>query len=229
MSEKSSPHHPSALRNRVFIWTELQRLLDKHVKKGSIQALEVASGSGAHVEYFAPLDDRILWQQTDRGGILPEAVYGVDGELVRNVRVPKALDLMAFEQEKSGEYSSQGDGQLQAVLSGFRCSSEVDLLYVSNLCHISPIMATRNLFTRVLPGVRPKLFVVYGPFKLHGEFTTKSNEEFDKDLRARDSSWGLRNTEELEVMAGVGEVKWILREQVEMPANNFLLVFVRKD
>ena len=50
MSSRVIQHHPAALRNRVPICEILQKIM-KSVKG---RALELGSGTGAHLEYFAP-------------------------------------------------------------------------------------------------------------------------------------------------------------------------------
>ena len=81
----------------------------------------------------------------------------------------------------------------------------------------------------VNPGGR--LFI-YGPFLVDGRPTTESNAVFDRSLRSRDGRWGLRD---VKVMADEGR-KWgmeLVEEEggggvIEMPANNFMLVFEKK-
>jgi hypothetical protein len=64
---------------------------------------------------------------------------------------------------------------------------------------------------------------LYGPYRRGGRHTAPSNEKFDADLRAHDPEWGLRDVDELaEVAARAG---FALAEIVDMPANNFSLVF----
>jgi len=53
-----------------------------------------------------------------------------------------------------------------------------------------------------------------------------ANAQFDRDLRSRDPEWGLRDLEAVGDVAG--RTGFVLAETVEMPANNFSLVFKRK-
>ena len=74
-------------------------------------------------------------------------------------------------------------------------------------------------------GGRAKL-IIYGPFTTGGAHTTESNAAFDQSLRARDPSWGYRDIEaDLGVLAQASGLELVKR--VEMPANNFLLVYSR--
>jgi hypothetical protein len=64
---------------------------------------------------------------------------------------------------------------------------------------------------------------LYGPYRRDGRHTAPSNEKFDADLRAHDPEWGLRDVDELSEIADRAGVA--LAEIVDMPANNFSLVF----
>ena len=55
-------HHPAALRNRDPIAEKLAELLDAGA---SLRALEIASGTGAHLEKFAATFPNIQWQPSE--------------------------------------------------------------------------------------------------------------------------------------------------------------------
>ena len=66
-------------------------------------------------------------------------------------------------------------------------------------------------------------FVLYGPYRYDGEFTTESNARFDQWLKARDARSGIRDIESVRSAAeGVGLQ---LKRDIAMPANNQLLMF----
>ena len=97
-------------------------------------------------------------------------------------------------------------------------------LYTANTFHIMPWsqgvrlieMAEKNL-------ARGHLFMIYGPFNYRGQWTSKSNEIFDRSLRQRDPLMGLRDFETLsETMA---KHTFDLVADHEMPANNRFLIF----
>jgi hypothetical protein len=68
---------------------------------------------------------------------------------------------------------------------------------------------------------------LYGPYRRFGRHTSQSNAQFDLDLRTHDPAWGLRDLEAVsDVAAGTG---FVLAETVQMPANNFSLVFRRRE
>ncbi|MBW8789661.1 MAG: DUF938 domain-containing protein [Rhizobium leguminosarum] len=67
------------------------------------------------------------------------------------------------------------------------------------------------------------LLLLYGPFMREGAHNAPSNAAFDAALKERNPSWGVRDIADLEQ---VGEAAGLnLRETIEMPTNNTLLVF----
>ena len=58
---------------------------------------------------------------------------------------------------------------------------------------------------------------------MRGRYTSASNAEFDKYLRARDPRSGIRNFEDLNILAAQQGMH--LLEDHAMPANNQLLVW----
>ena len=69
-----------------------------------------------------------------------------------------------------------------------------------------------------------RLFL-YGPFKRDGQHTAPSNAAFDASLRDSNPEWGVRDIDEVAVLAQHNGLK--LTEIVDMPANNLILVFER--
>lgn len=69
------------------------------------------------------------------------------------------------------------------------------------------------------------MLITYGPYKVDGEFTTESNREFDASLRARNPSWGYRDIADLKRLGLRHGLE--LERTIPMPANNFMLVFVK--
>ena len=95
-----------------------------------------------------------------------------------------------------------------------------------NLIHVAPWSATLALLegSKALLPAQHFLFL-YGPYRRFGQHISKSNEQFDSDLRAHNAEWGLRDLEAVsETAASLG---FVLAEIVEMPVNNFSLVFER--
>ena len=103
-----------------------------------------------------------------------------------------------------------------------------DAVYSSNTAHIMSWESVCAMFAGVgnclLPG---GAFCLYGPFNEGGRFTSASNEEFDRSLRARDPAQGIRDLEALESLALGQNMK--MQQQFRLPANNCLLVFQKSE
>ena len=199
-------HHPSALRNRPHILAALQELLPSfNATEGT--ALEIASGSGAHVEVFADAFPKLRWQPTELDdGACARITTCLEGRPTVNA---------AVQVDCSAPFGEWG------VPSGNA------LCYNSNMFHISPWeTAGKGLLAGAGAALRPGgVLVTYGPYKIDGEFTTESNRAFDESLRARDPRWGYRDV--ADVAAEAARHGLVLKHRRDMPANNFLLAFVK--
>ena len=69
------------------------------------------------------------------------------------------------------------------------------------------------------------ILVVYGPFKVAGEFTSASNTAFDAWLHEQAAHMGIRDLADVDALAaGAGLQRVALHS---MPANNFCVVWKR--
>ena len=190
----------ATLRNRDFILGVLRDVLPT---KGVI--LEIASGSGEHVVHFARHFPNLVFQPSDREpDALQSVAAWVKATRVTNVRAPAALD------------ASQTPWPI-ASADGIICI---------NMIHISPWEATLGLVrgaATILPSTAP--FYPYGPFNREGFATIPSNQAFDRSLRDRNPTWGLRDLEAVAVIAQ--SVGFSAPTITEMPANNLSVVFHR--
>ena len=167
--------------------------------------LEIASGSGEHGFHLAPRFRDIDWQPSDPD---PDALASIaawrEDYQGANLLEPLALD------------AASDDWPLE----------QADAILCINMVHISPWEATQGLFAgagRILPKGAP--LILYGPYIEPQVETAPSNLKFDEWLKGRDPNWGLRNTIDVESLAGQqGMVRTARRE---MPANNIVLVYRR--
>ena len=193
---------PSAERNKDPILDVLARVLPRH---GLM--LEIASGTGQHVVHFAKTLSDLTWQPSDPDAELRESIaLRVQEEQLANINSAIGLDVTKF------------PWPLQTA----------DAVVAINLIHVAPWSATLALFegANALLSTEHVLFL-YGPYRRFGHHTSESNAQFDLDLRAYNPEWGLRDLEAVsDVAAGAG---FVLAETVEMPANNFSLVFKRRE
>ena len=66
------------------------------------------------------------------------------------------------------------------------------------------------------------MFCQYGPFNVNGNYTSDSNRNFDLHLK-NEGCGGIRDLAELQEWAGTMK----LHQRIQMPANNFLLVWIK--
>jgi cyclopropane fatty-acyl-phospholipid synthase-like methyltransferase len=193
---------PSAARNREPILTVLQGVLrpDAHV-------LELASGTGEHAAFFARAMPSVTWQPSDPD---PDARASVDAwrgaEMLPNLLAPLDIDLTSLDWRTP--------------------RAHYNALIAINVIHISPWQATLGLMAgagRLLES--GGVLITYGAYKRGGAHTALSNESFDQWLKQRDPSFGVRDLEAVE--AAARDQGLALHDIVEMPANNFSLIFVR--
>lgn len=187
---------PAAQRNREPILGVLRDMLPDN---GTV--LEVASGTGEHVAFFAHEMPGLAWQPSDPSPEMRESIAAWCTGLP-NVMTPLDLD------------ASDEDWPV----------SRAEAMVCINMVHISPWAATEGLMRgagRILAGGAP--LILYGPYRRAGRELEPSNEAFDADLKGRNPGWGLRLVEDVADCAAAQGLR--LERVVDMPANNLSLVF----
>jgi len=195
---------PAFHRNHVPIWAVLERFL----KGQSGDVLEAGSGTGQHVVFFAGHTPDITWWPSDLNEAHLKSVLAWRAHAgLKNVRPPLAIDLAA------SVWPPALPEKLLAIFCG-------------NVIHIAPWRVAEGLFAGGGRHLQTggHLFL-YGPFKRDGHNTAMSNAVFDTGLRNANPEWGVRDIADLEKLAA--RCGLALREAVEMPANNMILVFAR--
>lgn len=170
--------------------------------------LEIGTGTGQHLIYFADKTPNTQWQPTDQACYLD----GITAQLAANPRdnctSPSELDVT---QDK-----------------WFEEARTFDLVYTANTLHIMPWSAVKELFQGLEQVSKPNTkLCVYGPFKFDNQHTSASNLAFDADLKARGCGSGIRNFEDVNELAS--QARFSLIEKHAMPANNFCLVWSKLD
>ena len=167
----------------------------------------MASGTGQHAAFFAEHLPHLSWQPSEQDPELLASIRGWAAEVkLPNLRPPLQLDA-------------------RASTWPVECC---DVLFNANLIHIAPWPVALGLLSGATRTLSPGgLLLLYGPFRIGGQHTAPSNEAFDRDLRGRNPSWGVRDLEQVEERAREGGLELI--ERVAMPANNQTLVFRRDD
>ncbi|MCJ0762422.1 DUF938 domain-containing protein [Variovorax terrae] len=196
-------HSPAAERNRQPILEVLRELLPAHGR-----ALEIASGTGQHVAWFAAALPGWNWQPTDAdAGVLPSIAAWCAEAPVPNVRAPQRLDVMA-------PTWPAFDGPFDAI-------------YCANLLHIAPWATCAALMQGAARHLAPRgQLILYGPYLQEGVPTSPGNLAFDRSLRERNPAWGLRRLDEVARQAALAGLP--LASRFQMPAHNLLLAFKRQ-
>lgn len=173
------------------------------------RALEIASGTGQHVAWFAQHLPGWTWLPTDQRDthfttIQAHIRASVAEDLQGRVEAPRLLDVQ----------------QEPWPLWG----APYDLIYCANLLHIAPwaccAALMRGATRHLTPGGR---LVTYGPYLEDETPTADSNLAFDTNLRARNPEWGLRRRVAVEQEAQAAGLRLTARHP--LPANNLLLVW----
>ena len=201
------PFSPAADRNKQPI---LDLLLAALPPRGS--ALEIASGTGQHVCWFAAAMPSWTWQPSDGdASALPAITAALMQGQLPNVRPPLHLDVMA--------------PTWPAAAQPF--SAPFDAIYCANLLHIAPWATCAALMRGAARHLADGgVLLTYGPYLESGVATAPGNAAFDVSLRARDAAWGIRHLADVALEAERAGLQ--LQARHAMPANNLLLEWVKK-
>ncbi|WP_085314366.1 DUF938 domain-containing protein [Derxia lacustris] len=190
-------------RNREPI---LETFREIFPKSGTV--LELASGSGLHINHFAPHFPALQFQPTDLNPDVFESIKAKRAEQGNaNVADPFRLDLTDRSTWPAAE------------------APLYDAIFVINIFQVAPISIADGIFALAERTLKPGGFVaVYGPFKVDGDYTTESNAAFDQEiLAAKVPEWGLKDVRDLD--AAARDHGLLLARRIDRPANNFILVF----
>ena len=204
MTADCRTYAPATERNREAILNVLKQALPA-APDDPRPVLEIGSGSGEHVVYFAQHFPALIWQPTEAS---TEALPSIQGWIEHtgstNVAAPMVLDV---------NQSPWPIAQATAIIA-------------INVIHYSPWESTQALLqgaADILPA--NGVLYLYGPYKRNGAHTAPSNEAFEGWLKARNPAFGVRDLDTLVSLAQAHGL--ILDRVVEMPANNLSVVLRR--
>ncbi|MEH6404874.1 MAG: DUF938 domain-containing protein [Sneathiella sp.] len=207
MTEDKRIFAPSTARNRDAIYGVLKEKLPSN---GTV--LELASGSGEHGAFFAPLFPSLQWQPSN-----------FDEEHLRSARAW---------QEFTGASNFLPVVKLDATSNLWPVEDRyshgpITAVFNANMIHISPWQVCQGLLAGAGRILRPggKVFL-YGPFKVKGEHTSQSNEQFEKWLTNQSSEFGVRDIERVTEEAALNDLTHL--ESCPMPSNNFIQIFEKQ-
>ena len=172
--------------------------------KGLRHILEIGSGTGQHAVFFAENLPAIQWYSSDQ----PQYHQGINAWMdeanLPNLHRPISLNVDDPWPE-----------------------CDVDGVFSANTAHIMSWNSVQNMFSGVGQMLSfPGKFVLYGPFNRNGQFTSEGNARFDVSLRLQDPLMGIRNDEDIFELAKINNL--IFMDDIEMPANNRILVFEKQ-
>lgn len=193
-------YSPAAEKNKGPILEALRERLPLRA-----HVLEVGSGSGQHALHFTEALPKLRWQPTERHDGLTALAANLAAVGRATILPPLALDLV----------------------SGPWPAGPFDAVYAANVMHIVSVPLGEALLRGAASVLREGgQLLLYGPYKFGGTFTTESNAEFDRWLKAQDPASGVR---EFEAVARVAETAGLeLGDNRAMPSSNQLLCFFRR-
>ena len=196
----TKPHAPSCDRNRDPILAVLRKhFADRH------EVLEVGSGTGQHAVYFAQALKHLHWQTADLEDNLSGIRKWLDEAQLPNTPPPIPLDV-----------------------KGIWPTKRYDAVFSANTLHIMSWPEVEQLFARLNDALLPDaILAVYGPFNYNGQFTSQSNRTFNDWLQVRGPHMAIRDFEAVNALATSIGLRLI--DDVEMPANNRMLVWNKND
>ena len=172
---------------------------------GSKAVLEIGSGTGQHAVYFAEKLPHLTWHSSD----LQENHAGIELWLseagLANTPLPLTLDVTQAHWPKL----------------------KVDAVFSANAIHIMGWDSVKAMIAgvgKLLPD--NGLLVLYGPFNYNNTYTSDSNARFDIWLKQSNPESGIRNFEDVELLANAAGM--YIQHDYAMPANNRLLCWVKQ-
>ena len=202
----SLPFSPAADRNKQPI---LERLVALVPASGS--ALEIASGTGQHAEWFAAAMPDWQWQPTEAHAADVAVLAGrIAAAALPNLLPPRQLDVLAPRWPSDGPPFQQ----------------RFDAVFCANMLHIAPWRCCAALMAGSARVLAPEgRLVTYGPYLEDEVPTAPGNLAFDQSLREQNPEWGIRRREAVEQEAHRAGLA--LKSRHALPANNLLLVYAR--
>ena len=170
------------------------------------RVFEVGSGSGQHAIYMAASLPNIQWIASERAHTFPLLSENLNDYATPNIAEPTVLDLA-----EAAEPNNLG----------------VQCIYAANVVHIVSEPLVVNLMNWAGSALDETGFLIlYGPYRYKNEFTTVSNQNFDRWLKDRDPQSGVRDFEWVSALALNAGLSLV--EDRSMPANNQCLVFQKR-
>ncbi|KLN62532.1 hypothetical protein WH96_03370 [Kiloniella spongiae] len=198
---------PATERNRQVIF----EILKGHAPEAGT-LLEIASGTGEHAAWIGSRLPTLTWQTSEYDtDLFPSITAHIMASGAKNITPPIHIDTT---QKNWG----LEEGKL------IQLQNKTDAIICANMIHIAPWEVAIGLIQGASKFLTPNGFLfIYGPFFQSGVKTALSNIEFDNWLKKRDSSWGIRQLDDVKNLAQ--DHGLLLHNIHTMPANNLFLQF----
>lgn len=195
-------------RNREPILGVLKDKLPKDPER----ILEMASGSGMHINFFAPHFKHLHFHPTDKDTEVFDNIKKLAGEHGNdNIADPVHLDLT-----NPDTWFNPGPEKSFAAI------------FCINIFQVAPISIADGMMSCASKLLKDDgILIIYGPFQNEGRFSTDSNKDFHDTLSSIGvAEWGLKDIADLKQKAAAHGME--LKEIIDMPSNNFSLIFGHK-
>jgi hypothetical protein len=185
-------------KNPIFTIMQAQLKEVSHV-------VEIGSGTGQHAAFFTQQLPHLTWQTTDQGEYFPQLKGLIAKENSACLPPPLLLD----------------------VSHPVWPVNDCEFIFTANTLHIMPWRCVEKMFNGIKLALQPAGHLyIYGPFNYDGRYTSAGNEAFDLRLKSNNPLSGIRDIENIKVLAQQAELE--LLADHTMPANNRLLHFIKK-
>ena len=191
-------------RNRDAILAVLKEQLPEN--EGHV--LEIGSGSGMHLSYFAPNFPHLRFHPSDLDEDVFDNIKNLKQEkAINNMEDPVQLDLLSED-----TWSNPSEQLFDVIIS-------------INILQVASFEVAEGMMQCSAKLLKPGGFLyMYGPFKVNGEFSSPSNQEFDRKLRSAGVPfWGLKDVADVTSAAKANGL--VIKDKIDMPSNNFSLLF----
>lgn len=187
-------------------------VLKDKLPKDPERILEMASGSGMHINFFAPHFEHLHFHPTDKDTEVFDNIKKLAGEHGNdNIADPVHLDLT-----DPDTWFNPGPEKSFAAI------------FCINIFQVAPISIADGMMNCASKLLKDDgILIIYGPFQNEGQFSTDSNKDFHDTLSSIGvTEWGLKDIADLKQKAAAHGME--LKEIIDMPSNNFSLIFGHK-
>lgn len=197
MRNGSKPFVPACENNKAAILEVLERYFGE-----AGEVLELGSGTGQHAVHMARHLPHLRWQTSDLAHQFAGIRAWIADSGLSNIDQPVKLDV------------ADVDWPIASTAA----------IFTANTAHIMPWDTVVSMFAGVARTLTSGgLFVVYGPFKYGGAFTSEGNRRLDTYIKMHDPRAGIRDYEAMNAIAASVAMSFV--EDCPMPANNHLLIW----